>query len=79
MNDEFRLIHVVVDNEGKLIKLESESSNVLFAVTQQSRAEVNMLAEGKTNIKALSKLIGIPSTTNVDLQWVKEKINKLVN
>lgn len=73
MIDKFRLIHVVVDNEGKLIKLESESSNVLFAVTQQSSTE------SKTDIKALSKLIGIPSTTSVDLQWVKEKINKLVN
>ena len=80
MTNDFRLIHAVVDQDGKLLKLESEASNVLFAVTQmQSGAEVNIAVEGATETQYLNKLVGVPSATQVNMKWLKEKINALVN
>ena len=80
MTNDFRLIHAVVDCDGKLLKLESEASNVLFAVTQmQSGAEVNIAVEGATEQQYLNKLVGVPSATQVNMRWLKEKINALVN
>lgn len=64
-NEEFRLIHAVVDASGKLKKLESSAGNVLFAVTREQEGD------------GVGELVGVPSTTRVNLDAVIERINAL--